>query len=98
MWPAKKYWPQDLEIGENIWEIKFKKKIVEGGVECSGLCDPGDRIIYIKYPQSPEELFSTLVHEVLHAIEFEYEANIGEYKVRKFETGLIQFFGQLFNV
>jgi len=86
MWPERKYWPTDLMIGDNLWEIKFKKKIVESGVECTGLCDPGDRILYIKYPQTGVELFSTLLHEVLHAIEFEYEANIGEYKVRKFKS------------
>lgn len=96
MWPHKQHWPKDLMVGENLWEIKFKRKLIEGGVPCTGLCDPSDRIIYVKYPQTNEELFSTLIHEVIHAIEFEYDANIGEYKVRKFEKGLMQFFEQVF--
>lgn len=45
------------------WVEKFKEP------DTVGQCDPGTRVISLK--RGEKDTFSTLIHEVLHAIQFE---------------------------
>lgn len=62
--------PKELFLGENNWQIRFVRSL--DGIKTLGLCDPADHIIYILQGQSPKERFKTFVHELLHALEYEY--------------------------
>lgn len=63
--------PKELLIGENIWQIKFVRRI-ERDDNILGLCDPGDYTIYIKQGLSCAERGATVLHEIYHSISYEY--------------------------
>jgi hypothetical protein len=69
--------PRELLIGDGIWTVKFVRKVpqVEKGY-LLGLCDPCDRIIYIRQGQSYIDRADTFLHELIHALDFEYDLNI----------------------
>jgi hypothetical protein len=52
------------------WVKRFKRK------STLAECDPGDHTITIKLGQSRAETFRCMIHELLHAIEFECEIDI----------------------
>lgn len=69
--------PKSIKVGDEIYQIKFRKLIRCGlGPGVVGLTDPNDRIIYLKRGQTSSELMTTFIHEILHAINFEYEIKI----------------------
>ncbi len=53
-----------------------------------GLCDPSSRQIVIKKEQSNR--FSTLIHETIHAIDFDYSIGLTEQQVMKLEDGIMR--------
>lgn len=56
-----------LTIAGKRWTIKFVRKIMNGGVECDGLCVYGKCEIRIRSGLSGQDLADTLAHEVMHA-------------------------------
>jgi hypothetical protein len=46
--------------------------------------------IVIKAGQCDKEMFSTVLHEVIHAISFEEDINLTEKQVLKFEKGILR--------
>lgn len=98
MWPKMKDLPRQIELKDGIWDVVFKHELKDHGVFCTGLCDPGEKRISIKTGQTPDERFATLLHEVIHAIEFEFNIDLGEHTVRKLEKGLMQFLAQVLHV
>lgn len=80
--------PKKLTIGDWEWRVVWKRRIIDEGVPCLGLCDSSTRTIYIKLGQSPEERLSTLLHEVLHAIEFSLGMDVGHKVINAIEGPL----------
>lgn len=72
--------PKKLWIKESEWTIKSIKAIPEhGNTKKSvtlGLCDPSDKIIYLKTGLPYQLKLDTVLHEIIHAIEFEYDFEI----------------------
>lgn len=72
--------------------IYFKKEsyrlIFVRGLDCYGETDSGEKTIKIKKGLSPRETFSTLIHELLHVIEFEAPVRIKHRTVYKLEKAL----------
>ena len=90
-WPGVRSYPTYLMIKGEPWDIKFVRKIPDGEKAKNatlGLCDPGDKCIYIKLKEPPNETFKTLVHEVLHAIEDEYCISVPHAVIYKFEEAI----------
>lgn len=89
MLPKKNSYPKQLLIGEDIWRVRFVKKI-KYPQKVVGLCDPGDQTIYIKTKMDRHETLATFIHEVLHAIGFSYDIKILEKErfVQKMEVAL----------
>lgn len=56
--------------------------------EQSGECSPSPRRIYIRLGLSERERWYTLLHELLHAIEFEYGCDLGHPKINMLEKAL----------
>ncbi len=63
--------PRELQIGDSFWTIKFVR-CIEGDLNTLGLCDPSEYTIYIKQGQNYEERLNTVLHEITHAISYEY--------------------------
>lgn len=87
MFPSFRYYPRTLLIKNEVWEIKFVRKMENNMV---GLCDPGDKIIYIKMGQSRCDLFKTFIHEWMHALEEEYCIEVPHKVIYSFEDAIVE--------
>lgn len=87
-WPLLSWYPKQLTICGQVWEIHFVRHI-KSAPECVGLCtyspDTEVRKIEVKLGQTPKERFKTWFHEVMHAYEFESKREIGEKTIRLVE-------------
>lgn len=87
--PTKRRYPKTLIIKGEEWRIAWVDRIE--GADVLGLCDPSNRIIYIKNKQSAKQTFLTYLHEVLHALEMEYDISISHRAVYKLEVAIHSF-------
>ena len=86
-----KDFPRQLEIGENIWRVRFCRTIPGEPDTTLGLCDPSDNTIYVKLGQTPVERFKTFVHEILHAWESEFSVSIPHSVIHDLEEPIFRF-------
>ena len=72
--------PKELLIKDSIWKVKYVRKFKEHGntknKETLGLCDPGEKVIYIKQGLPFQLRLDVLIHEALHSVEFETNTEI----------------------
>lgn len=88
--PSVREYPKEVTIGQQVYKIKFVRKI-EGEGSTLGNCDPCNHIIKIKLGQSAAETFSTFVHEVLHGVENEHGFELPHAHVYKLERAIADF-------
>lgn len=69
--------PKQIEIKGKLWKISFRKVPLNGVEGCDGLCDFGERRIYLASHLEGEDILSTLIHELTHAALFEAHLNEG---------------------
>lgn len=91
MYPKCRQYPKGITVGNAHWDVKFCRKTPDHPPTDVGLCDPETRTIYIRYKQSRRETLMTFLHEWLHAVEFEYEIEIGHTIIEKLEDAVIEF-------
>lgn len=84
-------YPRSIDIEGNKWTIKFKRKIIHEKSECDGLCDSTTKTIYIRIKKDYSDMFRVLIHEVLHAIEFENKHDIPHKHIEQLDSGLARF-------
>lgn len=94
-------YPKRLRIGDRYYRLRFVKSIrgcrrgnVEGAI--LGLFDPNRREILVKNGLSSDESLKTIIHEVLHAIEDEYDIPLPHSAVYSLEEALFDFFAANF--
>jgi hypothetical protein len=87
-----KDYPRQLVIGENIWDLRFCRKIPEEPSTTLGLCDPSEHVIWIRMGQTPEERFKTLAHELCHALAFEWGLKENHAIIHALEEPILRFF------
>lgn len=75
--------PRELLIKDNLWAIKFIHKIPGNDKDLLGLCDPSCLTIFLKKKQNFTELADTLIHEIIHAFEYEYDFSLNHKHVYK---------------
>ena len=68
----KRDFPRQIIIKDNIWQIRFCRNIPREPTTTVGLCDPNEQVIWIRDGQKPEERFKTAIHEICHAVCYEY--------------------------
>jgi hypothetical protein len=85
--PQIRKYPREVRVKDETYQVKFVRKI-KGERSTLGECDPESRTIRIKLGQSLAETFATFIHEVLHAIEFEYEIKISHRAIYLYEKGI----------
>jgi len=76
--------PKTVLVNGNIWEIRYCRSI-ENEPDAVGLCDSHDKEILIVTSICQDEKARTLIHELIHAIEFEYDIQIPHNLVYKLE-------------
>lgn len=81
--------PREIQIGENTWDVKFVRRFQDKFT--TGLCDPSETTIYIRMGQTDDERLKTLLHEILHAIEYEYQLEIPHRLIHRLEDPLARF-------
>ena len=95
-------YPTRLKIGDKHYRIKFVKSIrgcrlPVGKGATVGLCDPNRYEILIKSGMSQDETVKTLIHELGHAFEAEYDINISHKAVYQLEEAMFDFLVANFN-
>lgn len=78
MSPKRSRFPSSLKIYKATYEVKFSRDIEN---DLLGMCDKTTNTILIRTGQTPHERFMTLIHEVIHAFEFEYMFDITSRKI-----------------
>lgn len=90
--PAVKHFPTELHVGEETYTVKYTKDIPGCVPDDCGLTDPETHTIWIRAGMTKAMTFRTLVHECLHAIEFEYELKVKHSLVYQLERAISDFF------
>lgn len=92
--PRQKDYPKEILVGDSFYKIKFVRRICHAAtgtdMQTLGTCCPDDKEILILQGLDPMERLSTLVHELLHALEFEYEIEIPHKLIYQLERPITQ--------
>lgn len=83
--PKQNQYPKRIYFSNECYRIKFKK-----GLNCFGITDSEKKLITIKDGLSPRELLNTVIHELLHVIEFERPIKIKHKKIYKWERAIAE--------
>lgn len=83
----KKY-PKNLHIGTELYTIKLVKKFDQPDV--LGECDDTKKEIRILASLGSVEMFKTFLHELCHAVDFEYNLKLKHKQVYKLEEALLK--------
>lgn len=82
--------PKAVVIRKKLYEIQYPLEIKNyKGDQLSGECSFRPRLIKVAL-DTREEMESTLIHEILHAIAFEYKIQLPESRVLALEKGLYE--------
>lgn len=85
---GQKDYPNTLHVGDDCWEVKFCRKIVEG---CLGLTDPSIKTMYLAQKQPRDELLRSFIHEVGHILEDHYGFEIPHKLLHELEDPILRF-------
>jgi len=77
------------KIGPHDYKVAWCDVI--DGKDTLGYCDDDAKVIYIKNGQTVADAFSTLIHELLHAMEHENKIKISHQGLYKFERAIFNF-------
>jgi len=80
------------KVGEHDYRVAWCDRI--DGKDTLGYCDDDAKVIYLKDDQTAEDAFSTLIHEIIHAMEFEHKIDISHKAVHKLERAIMDFITQ----
>lgn len=78
-----------VKVLSNKWKIVWGDKWSEGE-EIFGLTKELDQTIYIHTRPPEEKQYSTLFHELIHAVDMELKIGLRERQVVLLESGLVQ--------
>lgn len=83
--------PREFYVGDGLWTLRFVRRLDDDpGRITWGLTDPSDKVIYIRMGQTAKGRLETFVHELLHAVEYEYEIEIPHALIYKLEGPLVR--------
>ena len=83
--PAVKDYPKVIYVRGDAYKLSFVKRL-----DCHGITDSGRKTIKIRAGMSAHETFRTVIHEVLHAIEFTHPVRMKHETVYKLEQALFE--------
>ena len=82
--------PPKVRVKARVFYNVVWQEIIDDKPDCLGLCDPNARTITIKLGQSDTETVKTFIHELIHAIEAEYETPIPHKITYTLEEGVFK--------
>lgn len=65
--------PKSVIVRESEYAVRFCRRVPGHCSQTMGLCDQGSQTIWIKLGQKPRERFKTYIHELAHALQFEWK-------------------------
>lgn len=83
--------PNRVKVGDSVYSISYVDKIDKDDT-LFGICHLWKKKIKICKRQPLDQIHSTLLHEILHAVAFEFGFKLKERKVRQLEGGLVKMF------
>lgn len=83
--PKPKSYPKEIFFGSERYRIRFKKNF-----EMYGETDWIKKVITIKAGMSRRETMSTLIHELLHVVQFEAPVKIKHKTIYKLEKAIVE--------
>ncbi len=83
--PRQSKYPKTIHFASECYRIKFKKDM-----DCYGETNAVKKTITIKSGMSRRETLTTLVHELLHVIEFEAPVKLKHKTVYKLEKAIVE--------
>ncbi len=83
-------YPDKLRVGSRIYRVRFVSSIRRNKNNL-GICDEHRGEILIRKDLSEDEKLKTLVHELLHAMEFEYQIKMPHDAVYQYEEAIFDF-------
>lgn len=86
--PTVSEYRTELHVNEETYSVRFVKNIPGEPKSTVGLCDPGQHIIWVRSNLTKNMLARTYIHELLHAIEIEYEIEIPHKVIYQLEKAL----------
>jgi hypothetical protein len=81
--PLPGAYPKRIYFANECYKIRFNKRL-----KCYGITDAETKTITIKAGLSPRAFLETLIHELLHVIEFEMPLKMRHKKVYKLERAI----------
>lgn len=85
-------YPKQVFVGDQVWDVVFCKSLAhKRRGHIVGYCDPSDHTISILMGQTPLEMFSTFIHEVMHCFEYEGDFKMPHKWVYKTELWWAKF-------
>jgi hypothetical protein len=94
-----KYYPASVKVGKKRYRIELVPFIEEiDGDVTRGYCEQEERVIQLLSTQSQLELFSTFIHEALHAIEHEHKVKLRHKTIYAIEGPLAKFLLENFHI
>jgi len=82
--------PSKIKIkGRVFYQVVWADEI-KGNPDTMGLSEPNEKTIYLKLGMSESETLKTLIHEVIHAIEFEWNEPIPHRITYTLEEGIFK--------
>ena len=80
-----------FKIAGQDWALRVLKRHTRLK-DCFGYCDYDKNVIYINGNATSDQQKSTLLHEVIHVLEYIYDIKLGEHRVKCLEAGLFGVF------
>ena len=96
--PNKKDLAKGWLINDSIWKVLFVKSIKYGNKNKGivGITDFSSQEIHIKTNQSKTETLSTFIHEILHAMDEEYDMKLTHKQIYQLEEAIMDFMASNF--
>jgi hypothetical protein len=88
--------PKRLRVGDADYNVVVMSGLGDDGT--AGYCEDKVKLIALDENQPETEMFATLLHEALHAIEKEYGFKMKHKKVHALEAALAQVLLDNFNI
>jgi hypothetical protein len=82
--------PPKIRIKRGIYYKVVWQEVILDDHSCMGLADPKDRIIYLKLGMSNTDTIKTLIHELIHCCEFEWDQPIPHKITETLEEGIFK--------
>lgn len=86
-----KKFPTSVKVNKKTYSIRYKQDIQNG--KLAGLCDHLSKEIDVLLEERTESE-STVIHEILHAMAYEYKFPLSEEKVLLLEAAIYDVFKQ----